>query len=236
MQPKRFPSPKETRWQTPHEMDTRYKRAQDRYAQRDGEKVVRAHNWRRMAFIQAASNIVLIIACVFLATKASVIPFLVEVEAKGNARLVGKVTEQDWSLSKSVKQKAVHQWISNLRGISSDRQVMVSRFAYVRTHSTAAGNMQLTQYLKDKDPFTLIGEQMRTVHIEATTTIPGSDNAYRVQWREDVLDKSGVKTGQAFFIAEIHLSITPPKTEEALLVNPLGVYVSFFTITTNRAR
>lgn len=217
-------------WKKPDQLDTRYMRASDVWDERIGQPVVQGRNWRLSNFAALFVALVAVCGCVYMSTKSSVIPYLVEVDARGNVRLVGKVTEQDWSLSKSAKQKAIHEWITNLRGISSDRQVMVSRFAHVRTHSTAAANMQLTEYLKKQDPFALIGEQMRVVRIEATTATPGSDNAYRVQWREDVMDKTGVKTGEAFFIAEIHLSITPPKTEEALLANPLGVYVSFFDI------
>lgn len=226
----RYPKPKDQQWPAPQNMPTRYQRASQVWDDRMGTLVIQARNWRLAALMSIGGLLVAMLGCIYMSTKASVVPYLIEVEASGQVRLVGQVHTRDWSLSKSAKQKILHQWIHNLRAVSSDKHVMVSRLAALRTHSTVSANMQLDEYLKNNNPFEVVGKQMRIVHIEATTIIPGTDNAYRVQWREEVMDSGGVKLKTNAFIAEVHLSITPPKTEKELRANPLGVYVAFFDI------
>lgn len=210
------------------EVETRYRRARQEWDRRLGHTIVQAHNWRLAAFASMAVALVSVVGLIVQSTRADVVPYLVEVEATGQVRLVGEVTTQDWSLSQSARRVELERWIQNLRSVSTDERVMTERFAHVRTHATAAANLQLDALFEREDPWAAFGREARTVHIESVTTLPGSEQAYRVTWREDIFDDSGRERGARHYIGEFHLSIVPPTTRGELEDNPLGVYVSFF--------
>ena len=205
-----------------------HRRAGQIWDERIGEARVQAHNWRRIAFVMGLIALLSIGGLIAQSFKQSVIPYLVEVESEGKVRLVGAVTEQEWNLSESAKLKALHDWIGSFRGLSSDPQIVKERLTYTRLHATAAANLQLERYLEEKDPLAKFGKEQRTVHIESTTMIAGSEQAYRVEWTEHVFGEEGQDLGRERFVGEFHLSITPPKTDEELRLNPLGIYITFF--------
>ena len=208
--------------------ETRYVRAQAVWDERLGHTIVQAKNWRLACFAALLVALVSLIGLIIQSTKASVIPYLVEVESSGQVRLVGAVTEQHWELSASAKRVELERWIRNLRSLSTDERVLTERFAYVRTHATESANLQIDQLFEESDPWARFGEQARTVEIVSVTTLPGSAQAYRVEWREEIYSAQGVKEATEEYVGEFHLSLKPPTEAAQLEVNPLGVFVSFF--------
>ncbi len=209
-------------------IDMRHKKAGELWDARIGQYRVQAHNWQRACFLMAVICVVLAIGLTVQSCKQSVIPYLVEVQASGEVRLVGAVTSQDWSLSESSKRVEMERWIRNLRGLSSDHRIVQERLTYVRLHSTQAAKMQLENYFDTRDPLEQFGKETRSVHIESVTQIKGSQGAYRIEWKEKVFGAKGEDLGMEAYVGEFHLSIIPPTTEEGLQINPLGVFVSFF--------
>lgn len=208
--------------------DTRFDRARGEWDDRIGGARVQAANWRLMALGSCLVALTSVIGLIVQSTKARVVPYLVEVESSGQVRLVGEVTTRDWSLSESSKRVELERFVRNLRSISSDRLILQERFAYVRNHATPAGNLQVDGFIERDDPFERFGAEVRTVHIETQTELPGSNQAYRVEWREEVFGEEGGLVGTEHYVGEFHLSIVPPTDEQMLELNPLGVYVSFF--------
>jgi type IV secretory pathway TrbF-like protein len=205
-----------------------HRRAGQIWDERVGTSIVRAHNWRRMAFALTILLGISLSGNIAQAFKQSVIPYLVEVESSGKVRLVGAVTEQEWSLTESAKLKQLGDWITNFRGLSSDSLIVKERLAYVQIRSTQAAQLQLDRHYEQSDPLEMFGKETRAIHIESTTKIAGSEQAFRVEWTEKVFGDKGQARGVERFVGEFHLSIVPHKDEEMLLANPLGVYVTFF--------
>ena len=220
-------------WSVPAD-DTRYARASEVWDERIGAPRAQSANWRLIAFVAMGVAALAVAGLIYQSSKAQVVPYLIEVEAEGQVRLVGQVRTQHWSLPESAKKRELEQWIRNLRSLSSDAQVLKERFASVRLHATQAANMQLDAMLERDDPFKRFGSEMRTVQIKATTTLPGSTHAYRVEWDEQIFDESGREGAIEPFVGEFHLQIDPPTTAAALEANPLGVYVSFVDISKKR--
>lgn len=221
-------------WAPQGEVDTRYARAGQLWDARIGSARRQALTWQRACLMQSLVSGLCVVGLIYQSSKAQVIPYLVEVQAEGEVRLVGAVTEQEWSLNESAKRVELERWIRNLRALSSDQQIVRERFAYVRAHATAAANLQLERYMEEVDPFSRFGKELRTAHILSITQLAGSSQAYRVEWREEVFGERGEALGEELWIGEFHLSIVPPTTAETLKVNPLGVHVSFFDIDQKR--
>lgn len=213
--------------------ETPFIRASQVWDDRIGSARVQAASWRKACFGLMGITMLSLAGLIYQSAKASVIPYLVEVESTGRVRLVGKVTTQDWSLSESAKKRELEHWLRNLRSISSDKQILKERLTSVRTHATQAAGLQLDRYFELNNPFG-VKDRTRTVHIEAIHQIPGSAQAYRVEWKEDSFDESGVALGSEQFVGEFHISIMPPTDDAMLEANPLGVYIAFFDLAPKR--
>ena len=213
--------------------ETPFVRASQVWDDRIGSARVQAASWRKACFGLIGITMLSVVGLIYQSAKASVIPYLVEVESTGRVRLVGKVTTQDWSLSESAKRRELEHWLRNLRAISSDQQILKERLTSVRTHATQAANLQLDRYFEQNNPFG-VKDRTRTVHIEAVHQIPGSTQAYRVEWKEENFDEHGAALGVKRFVGEFHLSILPPTDDVMLEANPLGVYIAFFDLTSKR--
>lgn len=198
-----------------------------------GSKNIQIRNWQKIAFLMGWIATIAVSGCIYMSTKATVIPYIVEVDSKGKVRLVGKVTEQDWSMDQSMEVYVLYEWIERLRTVYKDSSPMVHNFTKVRLYATPQGNMLLDRYMKKHKPLANLGKQIRTVHILAKTVVEGKPHAYRIEWQEKI--KIGEEDERIqTMVGEFHLSIDPPKTEQQLLDNPTGVYVTFFDISKKR--
>lgn len=215
-----------------HDIHNPYHNGVKQWDEHLGSKNIQLRNWQRIAFLMGWIAVIAVMGCVYMSNKASVIPYIIEVEAKGNVRLVGKVTEQDWSIDQSKEVYILHGWIERLRKIYKSPEPMVDNFTNVRLHATDEGNMLLDQYMKTHKPLVNLGKQIRTVHIIATTAIQGKPHAYRVEWQEKYYSATLKRTQT--MVGEFHLSIDPPRTEQQMFDNAMGVYISFFDISKKR--
>lgn len=172
--------------------------------------------------------VLLIAGLITMALQSDIIPFLIEVDVKGQSRLVGKVNEMKWSLNRTIETDQVHRWLKALRQVSSDRKVMTNQFAYLRLHTTPVMNMKLDRSFEKKGYFDLFGQNQRTVRILSTTAVKGIEHAYRVHWAEDLEDMDGGLIQTKEYLAEVHLTIKVPESEADVQANAFGAFVSYF--------
>ena len=72
--------------------------------------------------------------------------------------------------------------------------------------------------------------QEKTVTIDVNAIVPVSDQSWHVEWTEKTNFPSGESSSEQWQ-ATVTVQIVTPRTERALMVNPLGVYVTTFAWT-----
>lgn len=72
-------------------------------------------------------------------------------------------------------------------------------------------------------PFTRVGKE--SVSVEVTSVVRASDSSFQVRWIERRF-VNGSAAGLERWTAVISLVLQPPRTEEKLRRNPLGIYVN----------
>jgi type IV secretion system protein VirB5 len=65
------------------------------------------------------------------------------------------------------------------------------------------------------------------VSVEITSVLARSPSTYQVQWRETTYDQ-GVATSSTNWTGLFTTKIQPPKNEQELRVNPLGIFITTF--------
>lgn len=60
--------------------------------------------------------------------------------------------------------------------------------------------------------------------VEVTSIVRASDDSFEMRWRERTYE-NGALADNTRYTAVVSIVVQPPRTEEALRQNPLGIYV-----------
>jgi type IV secretion system protein VirB5 len=203
---------------------TPYQKAAQAWDERIGSARVQAHNWRLMALGSLLLSIFLAGLLLWLGPSDSTTPYIVEVDPHGGARAVGPAAEV---YKPSDAQIAFHlgRFVESVRALSIDPVVVRQNWLKAYDFVTDRAAVTLNDYARDNDPFSKVGHQ--TVAVEVTSVVRASDSSFQVRWLERVYDGGALKDTRRL-TGLFSIIITPPKTEDTVRKNPLGIYVNGF--------
>ena len=201
--------------------ETPYQKAGQVWDERIGSARVQAKNWRLMALGCLALSFATSGALIWRSLQSTVTPYIVEVDETGAAKAIGPATEP---YAPTDAQIAHHLagFISSVRSLSIDPVVVRENWLKAYTFAGPAAATTLSEYARDNDPFAEVGK--RSVSVDVTSVVRASDDSFTVRWRETAY-RNGTETGQSTHTGVFSIVIDPPRTEEALRANPLGLYV-----------
>lgn len=204
--------------------ETPYQKAGQLWDERIGTARVQARNWRLMALVNGALSIGLAMGLVWQGARSSVTPYVVEVTEIGEVRAVGPAIER-YTPSDAQIARHLADFITNVRSLSIDPIVVRERWLAAYDFTTDRAANTLNQFARETNPFGQIGE--RTVSVDVTSVTRASDDSFQVQWTERAF-VNGNLAGTERYTAILSIVIDPPRDEERLRKNPLGIYVHSF--------
>lgn len=207
--------------------ETRFTRAKKEWDSRLGTATIQAYNWRLAAFVSLIINICAVIGITMIAMRIEVIPYVVEVGDRGQVQSLGRLSRDSYTPTQAIIKRELSEWISNIRGISSDAVVMQSNFLSAYSYVTTKGRNQLNAYATTEKPFELIGKRIVAVDIISVITV-NQNRAYQLNWKEAVFGNKGDLMGSKQYQGILSIKIVQPKTEEELQKNPFGIRVDEF--------
>jgi type IV secretion system protein VirB5 len=159
---------------------------------------------------------------VYAVTLQKTVPVLVNVMPSGEAQYLGEVRQ---NAAVTVPEAAIHyqvrKFISNLRSISTDRQVLFDNINDCYAMITGSYEPIMTRALREASPFDLVGKVRRTIEVESVLKITGA--SYQIDWKETETDSSASPKHKRMR-ALVTVQILP--TDAATMkVNPLGLYI-----------
>ncbi|MBZ8134100.1 conjugal transfer protein TrbF [Afifella sp. IM 167] len=204
------------------EPETPYQKAAQVWDERIGSARVQARNWRLMAFGCLILTTGFASALVWQSTRGTVVPWVVQVDAHGEAQAVAPAAAD---YEPTDPQLAFHlaRFIENVRAIPADPIIVRQNWLRAYDFTTDRGAVALNDYARANDPFTKVGEQQ--VAVEVSSVIRASPNSFRVAWTERHYE-NGQLSATERWTAILTIVIQPPRNAERLRKNPLGIYVN----------
>jgi type IV secretion system protein VirB5 len=201
---------------------TPYQAAEQLWDERIGSSRVQAKNWRLMAFGCLVLALLMAGGLVWRSAQSIVTPYVVEVDSGGQVRAVGEAVTP---YRPSDAQTAYHlaRFITLVRSLSIDPIVVRQNWLDAYDYTTDRGAAVLNDYARANDPFARVGKE--TVTVQITSVVRASDASFQVRWTEHRY-VSGAAAGLEHWTAVLSIVLQPPRTEERLRRNPLGVYVN----------
>jgi type IV secretory pathway TrbF-like protein len=202
-----------------------YLAARREWNERYGDYISQAHNWRLIAIAALGVAAIAVAGNVWQSSQSRVQPFVVEVDKLGDALAVQRADIAS-PIPVGVIRAQLARYIQDVRSVSIDvqaeRAFINEAFAMVDKNGSAF--TFLNNYFTANDPFTRAASETVFAHVESVLPLPGS-NTWRIEWSEDTVARDGRPEFTKHWEATITVSINPPTTDAAILVNPTGLFV-----------
>lgn len=201
---------------------TPYQAAAQAWDERIGSARVQAKNWRLMAFGCLTLALLMAGGLVWRSAQSIVTPYVIEVDQAGQVRTVGEAATP---YRPGDAQIAHHlaRFIDDVRSLSIDPVVVRRNWLEAYDYATDRGAATLNDYARTNDPFSRIGQN--SVAVEVTSVVRASDSSFQVRWIERAY-VNGAPAATERWTAVLSIVLQPPRTEERLRKNPLGIYVN----------
>jgi type IV secretion system protein VirB5 len=184
--------------------------------------------WRRIGVFSLLVFVINLCFFIYAVNQQKTVPVLVNVMPSGESQFLGEVRHNgDLQIPEAAILYQIRKFISNLRSVSTDYQVLYDNIDECFIMATANYSPVLRQTLLSASPFDLVGKTRRTVSIESVLHV--TERSYQVNWTENTLDtSSNQKTAKMRAVVTIRL-ITP--NDSTIRRNPLGIYIENCEIT-----
>lgn len=210
------------------EVGTPYRRAREVIDSRVGSARKQAYNWRLFALGMVGVVILAVGGLIWQSMKSRVEPYVVEVGKEGEVRLVGKPQEKAYRPKEAVRESVAQEWMLDIRRRPADKGVLKDQLmdGYERVTGEAKGH--LDSVLDEESPFEFIQDKRRAVTVTSVNKV--GNGSYRLEWVEKVRNENGYLMGEREYVGIVDLEFRRAETEQQLKKNPLGLYVTHFSI------
>lgn len=211
------------------EPNTPYDRGFAEWTDRYGTQSNQIKNWRIATFLSIVMAICVSLIAYEEVHKSKIVPVFVGIDKeRGEPMVLGPETSQYKPGPLEIKY-FISQFIRFVRSVPTDAVLIKQNWlrAYAFLKNDAAGLLnEMTN--KDADsPLKKIGHVIVSIQPITVVQIPDTDS-YQVRWKETEYSSSGMKNQEYTMLATFVLEIDPPKDEQTLQENPLGIYIKSF--------
>lgn len=203
------------------EPETSYQRAGQLWDERIGSARAQAKNWRLMAFGGLFLTTGLSGALVWQSMQSRVVPYVVEVDALGQAQAVAPAAK-DYRPTDPQIAWFLGRFITGVRARSLDPVLMRENWLSAYDFATERASLFLGEYARTSNPFADVGR--KTVSVQVTSVVRASDTSFQVKWTEQQYER-GSLASTSRWTAMLTVKIKPPRLADVLRKNPLGLYV-----------
>ena len=208
-----------------------YVEARREWDERYADLVLGKRNWQIAAGGLLALSLILAGSNAWLISRSRYVPYVVAVDKLGYALTVPQPLTPTSvpDVTARIQRYEVASFIRNARAVSSDVQVEQQMLNSLLAHTRGAADRFLDAYFHSDDfshnPFKLA--QKQTVSVQIDSILQLSPNNYQVRWSEQQRDLNGLSTGApTHWEAVLQTQIVAPNSEDAIVSNPLGLYVT----------
>ena len=195
-------------------------------AERYGYLSKNAAQWRRISAVLILCCAACVMAVIFMASRVSVVPYIVQVDSHGYEIAVEPVATSRVDGRLIIAHVARYVW--SLRTVFNDpeAQLHLMNFVYSTTPVNTPAERKYQDYFNANNPI-VIGET-ETIHVAVNSVLPMSGETWQAEWTEERFSLTGDNLGTKHYRGIFSTAILTPNTMQEVLTNPLGIFVTDF--------
>ena len=204
----------------PYHLDARRE-----WNERYGDYLKQAKAWRAFGLLSLGVTAIMGGSLGYIATQTRTVPYVVQVDKLGTVLPVARA-DQAARADAAVIRASLARWITDIRTVSLDASAQRNNVfsAYAMIEQGDGGWTVVSEFMRDHNPFKRA--QNETVEVAIQSVLPTGAETWRVEWVETVRGRNGQQISQEQWSAVMTVRLAPPTSEEKILKNPLGIYIS----------
>jgi type IV secretion system protein VirB5 len=220
-----FPFRRPPRTYAPEPADTPYARAQQAWDNRMGSAVNAAVTWRTVSAGLAILLAMSIGAFAVVALQKRTYVHVVEVSPNGAVLSVTPASDTYTPTDAQVTYFLGH-FVRLVREVPTDGVVLRQNWFEAYRFLTPSAATRLNDMAREDDPFAMLGSTARTAII--TSVVQRSEKTWQVSWIE-ATHGANASANQSF-TGLFTVRFDPPHDADALMHNPLGLFITEFSL------
>lgn len=190
----------------------------------------RINTYKLIAILMLCLTIISTLSCVYLSTKSTLIPYVIEVDQVGEAKAI-KRAEQLYIPKEIEYRYFIREIINKMRSIPRDNVLYSRNFQQLSYFLTEAMLEKHQQILINEDTNSLAKQLIsRDLNIISFNKVPRTKNTYQVKWNEKMYSAEGIEISNSNFTGMFTVTSEQPKDIAEININPLGIIVEDFSL------
>jgi type IV secretion system protein TrbF len=216
---------KETPNYSSERAETPYQRAKKEWDDRLGGVNAQSANWRFVAVLSLLVSFVLLILLIISLSMGKDRVFVAQVAKTGRVVNVASLQTQ-YRPTVAQEEYFIAHFIKLIRELPLDPVVAKRNWLNAYSFLTQSSSEKLNQYLRKDNPLKYLGKKTVTVQIDSINPI--SDKSFQVEWTEVSIGSDGQAEGKQTISGVFTIVVHQPTSQQAILKNPLGIYIVDF--------
>ena len=210
--------------------ETPYLQARQEWDNRIGSTVIQAKNWRITALGLLVLSIVLAGGLIAVALNNKHIPYIIEV-GKGQVKNIAKLDNNtSYKPNEHALKYHLSRFVEKIRSVSLDNAVNKKWIFEAYAMLTPKTANKLDEYFLQRHDSGITNKlEESTTFVTVTAFTKVANNTYQLQWQEDTHNDSGKLLDSSKWVGFATITISPPTSEQSILQNPLGIWLTDFT-------
>lgn len=204
-----------------------YLDARQEWLERYGSYIQRAAHWRMAAFGSMLLAGAALAACIVMAGQYKVVPYMAAIDDLGRVA----VSRADVAAPPPVRliQAELANFIITWRTVTADLDLQKKNLSRLSYFAAGAAKGQIREWFEQNNPYQIIKDnKLVQLNIKGLPHQVSQDS-WRVEWTETIRNFQGGLMESNNYEATLTIAVVPPDTEEKVLKNPGGIYVTNLT-------
>ncbi len=192
-----------------------------------------AKGFRLIAYCSLGAVVIMTFAFCGVVSRRQVVPWIVQVDEHGYEIAVGKATAVE-QMDERIIISRVGRFVMDMRTVVTDPEAQKKYIeqVYSTIPKNTASFTEVNEFYRSQDPFRGAKDGVTTVNVQLMSIIPVSKKSWRCEWQESENVKGVVKSNKRF-VGLFTVASNPTKDLDSVISNPLGIYVTEFSISQN---
>jgi len=187
------------------------------------------HSWKMAFFSLFILLAITLTATIYLSTRSTLIPYVIEVDQTGNAKAINPAYRVNYIPKKMEYEYFLKELVKNMRNISKDKVLTGRNYQKNTFFLKKVAQEKYKQLIKDEDLTKLITNGItRDTKIISLNNL--TKNTYQIRWVETIYNKLGKVTRKIKMVGVFSMKIVTPTTLEEINNNPLGIIITDFSM------
>lgn len=170
---------------------------------------------------------------VYLASLPKETPYVIELSSDGEAYYHENTVDllRDWTPNDATQRYFISHYVVDMRGVSTDNYVNKEAVGAVYAKSLNGASEQISSWYASNNPITRSADEYVLVPTDDMAVVLYSANKWKVTWRETTYRRGdNVIISDKQYEGIFTVAFYTPDTERRKRENPIGMYVTDFTV------